>query len=197
MAKDAIAFFQKEISQLTWKTSKIVEKHVKKARTVLASMVRRNLKVRSGALASAVKTGTIKTTSGTMIMSELRMNPAIKNPRGFAAVLYADTQMGTGKKTINSKGKRLAVPFLKGPAYEGKVQMYQPSTFPGHISRITSILLTMGGKRKGAFDLIPTWVLKDSVTIPRRVNPQEAADKVRLDFLYDISKLIGSQGLSY
>jgi hypothetical protein len=87
---------------------------------------------------------------------------------------------GLGSTTIQSKGKLLAIPV--GPALTkgGNVRKPGPRAYPG-LFPITSksgnkLLVMKGTTGKGknkTGTLIPYFILKNSVTIPARVDPQE------------------------
>lgn len=206
MAQDAIQRLTEMISNLEWATRQVLIENTLEARSYLLSLLKSKLKTRSGALAASVRTATTRVTSGgSIITAELQLNPGPGNPKGYHAVEYAGTQMGTGVATINSRGKRMAIPIPKGPAYSGAVALYMPSTYPGAIAGFSqsSVLYAVRtlqktrklGRGQNLMDLVPTWLLKDQVKVPRRVDPQIAANKVKKRLMTDLRNLLGRRGV--
>ena len=167
-----------------------VRKSVASVKRHLVAMTVTRLVRRSGALHKEVRGADINVVStGTRINGRLTISGMSANKRGQRVSQYLETHFGKGVKRISAKSGMLAIPIQGGPAWRGAAPTAAPKDMKGIMVRIGQVLYAGKGRSR---DLVPTFVLRPSVTIPRRVNPQDAVDEAQMEILSHFQGLVGS-----
>lgn len=167
-----------------------LRKSVLSVRRHLVAMTETRLVRRSGALIKEVRTANASVHNrGSRFEGELKISGYSKNKRGQSVRQYIGTHFGKGVKRISAKNGMLAIPIKGGPAWRGAAPTAAPKDMKGIMVRIGQVLYAGKGRSR---DLVPTFVLRPSVTIPRRVNPQDAVDEAQMEILSHFQGLVGS-----
>lgn len=166
-----------------------VRKSVNSVKRHLVAMTVTRLTRRSGALHKDVRAADVNVVStGMMINGRLSVSGMSSNKRGQRVSQYLGTHFGKGVKRISAKGGMLAIPIKGGPAWVGAAPTAAPKDMKGIMVRIGQVLYAGKGKSR---DLAPAFILKPSVIIPRRVNPQDAVDEAQMEILSHFQGLVG------
>jgi hypothetical protein len=187
---DAIQNLEYIYQRVGSKVTGILRKGAQRVKQHLAYMVGAKLVKRSGALLRSVQGAPVVITEiDGVINAEISAIGSLANARGQTVKQYLKTQLGTGSKTIVPTSKDfLAIPIMGGPAFRGNVPVFTPKSMPGIMMRFGQVLYA--GKANKKQDLIPAFVLKQSVTVPARVNPQDAVDEAKPEILWDLRGMI-------
>jgi hypothetical protein len=166
-----------------------LKKGVQAVKRHIVAMTQTRLTKRSGALLGDVQAAQVLVGGGgTLLNGELSVSGLRTNKRGQNVSRYLGTHFGKGSKTISAKGGMLAIPIQGGPAWRGAAPTATPKDMPGIMVRIGQVLYAGKGRSR---DLVPAFVLRPSVTIPRRIDPQDAVDEAQMEILEGFRGLVG------
>lgn len=167
-----------------------LKKGVQAVKRHIVAMTQTRLTKRSGALLGDVQAAQVLVGGGgTLLNGELNVSGLRANKRGQKVAQYLGTHFGKGSITISAKGGMLAIPIQGGPAWRGAAPTATPKDMPGIMVRIGQVLYAGKGRSR---DLVPAFVLRPSVTIPRRIDPQDAVDEAQMEILEGFRGLVGS-----
>jgi len=177
------------ISRIEQRVSEALKSSVNEVKRHLVAMAQTRLTKRSGALQRDVSASQVMVTrgQGDIIEGTLTVSGGSKNKRGYSVREYLGTHFGKGVTIISAKGGgMLAIPIKGGPAWKASAPTAAPKDMKGIMVRIGQVLYAGSSFKSRSLD--PGFVLKPSVTISKRVNPQDAVDEAQPAIL---SKFIG------
>jgi hypothetical protein len=191
--QDPVQALQLLHQRVEMKVMTALKQGVQAVKRHLVVMTETRLTKRSGALLSDVKGAQVLVGGGgTLLTGELSVSGLRTNRRGQRTAQYIGTHFGTGAKTIHAKnGQMLAIPIQGGPAWKSTAPTATPKDMPGIMVRIGQVLFAGKGRSR---NLEPAFVLRPSVTIPRRINPQDAVEEAQMEILEGFRGMVGSVG---
>ena len=190
MAKDPIQTLDKLVSQLAFKVKGVVEKHSK---SLWAHTVTRHLAGGTSADRLARRSGTLARSTRPLTVS--MEGSKIMGGIGFSAP-YAEVHIGPAgsKVTIRPKNKQfLAIPLPAAKTAAGVARGGPRDGIWGPTFISKGIIFGYSGGTKGTQSKkpIPLFVLKRSVVVPRRVDPDKhLLDWVKPEFVQDLAKVV-------
>jgi hypothetical protein len=188
---DPVEVLQRIGRRLEMKAIEGVRKGTLAVKRHLVAMMQTRLTKRSGALFKDVQAANVDVVStGAVVHGTIRISGMSQNKRGQYVSQYLHTHFGKGAQTIRAKnGMMLAIPIQGGPAWRGAAPTATPKDMPGIMVRVGQVLFAGKGRSR---DLVPAFVLRPSVTIQRRINPQDAVDEAQMEILENFRGMVGS-----